>query len=177
MLTLIVFFMTMLILGGESYRDVVVRLEPVIMELEQQENILIVGHQVCSTVIHSIPTHLTDICRLFFAACPYELEPAQAPLLNIIRLVMHISIIYRSPTYPTSRFRCTRSSSSHQKHMVVTRSGAFLLAMKAAPNRYMRCTQLHPSHRCGGYTPTKAKDIPTNDPSFGQPSPVFHRRS
>lgn len=33
-------------LGGESYRDVVVRLEPVIMELERQENILIIGHQV-----------------------------------------------------------------------------------------------------------------------------------
>lgn len=38
--------------GGESYRDVVVRLEPVIMELERQENILIIGHQVCQ--IHSI---------------------------------------------------------------------------------------------------------------------------
>lgn len=32
--------------GGESYRDVVVRLEPIIMELERQENILIIGHQV-----------------------------------------------------------------------------------------------------------------------------------
>lgn len=32
--------------GGESYRDVVVRLEPVIMELERQENILVIGHQV-----------------------------------------------------------------------------------------------------------------------------------
>ena len=32
--------------GGESYRDVVVRLEPVIMELERQDNILIIGHQV-----------------------------------------------------------------------------------------------------------------------------------
>jgi 6-phosphofructo-2-kinase / fructose-2,6-biphosphatase 2 len=31
--------------GGESYRDVVVRLEPVIMELERQENILIICHQ------------------------------------------------------------------------------------------------------------------------------------
>jgi len=31
--------------GGESYRDVIVRLEPVIMELERQENILIIGHQ------------------------------------------------------------------------------------------------------------------------------------
>jgi hypothetical protein len=33
-------------IGGESYRDVVIRLEPVIMELERQENILIIGHQV-----------------------------------------------------------------------------------------------------------------------------------
>ena len=32
--------------GGESYRDVVIRLEPVIMELERQDNILIIGHQV-----------------------------------------------------------------------------------------------------------------------------------
>lgn len=32
--------------GGESYRDVVVRLEPVIMELERQNNILVIGHQV-----------------------------------------------------------------------------------------------------------------------------------
>lgn len=42
-------FTTRLILllsGGESYRDVIVRLEPVIMELERQDNILIVCHQV-----------------------------------------------------------------------------------------------------------------------------------
>jgi hypothetical protein len=38
--------------GGESYRDVVVRLEPVIMELERQENILIVGHQVSKDVLY-----------------------------------------------------------------------------------------------------------------------------
>jgi 6-phosphofructo-2-kinase/fructose-2,6-biphosphatase 2 len=31
--------------GGESYRDVVVRLEPVIMELERADNVLIIGHQ------------------------------------------------------------------------------------------------------------------------------------
>ncbi|KAJ7896354.1 histidine phosphatase superfamily [Mycena olivaceomarginata] len=31
--------------GGESYRDVIVRLEPVIMELERQESILIIAHR------------------------------------------------------------------------------------------------------------------------------------
>ena len=31
--------------GGESYRDVVIRLEPVMMELERSSNILIVTHQ------------------------------------------------------------------------------------------------------------------------------------
>jgi 6-phosphofructo-2-kinase / fructose-2,6-biphosphatase 2 len=31
--------------GGESYRDVVIRLEPIIMELERSENIIIVTHQ------------------------------------------------------------------------------------------------------------------------------------
>lgn len=31
--------------GGESYEDLVARLEPVIMELERQENILVIGHQ------------------------------------------------------------------------------------------------------------------------------------
>lgn len=46
--------------GGESYRDVVVRLEPVIMELERQENILIVGHQVSTSSPYDtrLETHL-----------------------------------------------------------------------------------------------------------------------
>jgi 6-phosphofructo-2-kinase/fructose-2,6-biphosphatase 2 len=31
--------------GGESYADLVLRLEPIIMEVERQENIMIIGHQ------------------------------------------------------------------------------------------------------------------------------------
>lgn len=42
---------SLILLGGESYRDVVVRLEPVIMELERQGDILIIGHQVCCSRI------------------------------------------------------------------------------------------------------------------------------
>jgi len=39
--------------GGESYRDVVVRLEPVIMELERQNNILIIGHQAILRALYA----------------------------------------------------------------------------------------------------------------------------
>jgi len=45
--------------GGESYRDVVVRLEPVIMELERQENILIFGHQV------RVPSYISSAPAFF----------------------------------------------------------------------------------------------------------------
>lgn len=39
--------------GGESYFDVVTRLEPVIMELERQENILIIGHQAILRALYA----------------------------------------------------------------------------------------------------------------------------
>jgi broad specificity phosphatase PhoE len=39
--------------GGESYRDLVSRLEPVIMELERQASILIVAHQVFFFLVHT----------------------------------------------------------------------------------------------------------------------------
>jgi hypothetical protein len=39
--------------GGESYRDVVIRLEPIIMELERSENILIVTHQATLRCIYA----------------------------------------------------------------------------------------------------------------------------
>jgi 6-phosphofructo-2-kinase/fructose-2,6-biphosphatase 2 len=39
--------------GGESYRDVVIRLEPIIMELERSENILIVTHQAVLRCIYA----------------------------------------------------------------------------------------------------------------------------
>ena len=54
--------------GGESYRDVVVRLEPVIMELERQENILIIGHQAILRCLYA-----------YFLALPQE----ELPYINV----------------------------------------------------------------------------------------------
>ncbi|KAK7948487.1 6-phosphofructo-2-kinase [Apiospora aurea] len=39
--------------GGESYRDVVIRLEPIIMELERSEDIIIVTHQAILRCIYA----------------------------------------------------------------------------------------------------------------------------
>jgi len=62
--------------GGESYRDVVVRLEPVIIELERQDNILIIGHQAILRCLyayfHNLPQ--TDL--------PY----IKIPLHTVIKL-------------------------------------------------------------------------------------------
>ena len=47
-------------LGGESYRDVVIRLEPIIMELERSEDILIVTHQA---VLRCIYAYLKNVAQ------------------------------------------------------------------------------------------------------------------
>ncbi|KAJ7733422.1 6-phosphofructo-2-kinase-domain-containing protein [Mycena maculata] len=62
--------------GGESYRDVVVRLEPVIMELERQENILIIGHQAILRCLYA-----------YFHYLPQEDLPyIKIPLHTVIKL-------------------------------------------------------------------------------------------
>lgn len=62
--------------GGESYRDVVIRLEPVIMELERQENILIITHQAVLRCIYA-----------YFMNVPQEESPWMAiPLHTLMKL-------------------------------------------------------------------------------------------
>jgi 6-phosphofructo-2-kinase/fructose-2,6-biphosphatase 2 len=63
-------------LGGESYRDVVIRLEPIIMELERSENILIVTHQAVLRCIYS-----------YFMGSSQEKSPwMEVPLHTLIKL-------------------------------------------------------------------------------------------
>ncbi|KAL1935178.1 hypothetical protein VTP01DRAFT_4318 [Rhizomucor pusillus] len=62
--------------GGESYRDLVLRLEPVIMELERHENILIVAHQA---TIRCMYAYFMDLDH-------EELPYARIPLHTVIEL-------------------------------------------------------------------------------------------
>ncbi|CAG8461657.1 15787_t:CDS:2, partial [Racocetra fulgida] len=62
--------------GGESYRDVVYRLEPVIMELERQQNILIIGHQAILRCIYAYYQKLSQ----------EDLPYIKIPLHTVIKL-------------------------------------------------------------------------------------------
>ncbi|KAG1453395.1 hypothetical protein G6F55_008163 [Rhizopus delemar] len=62
--------------GGESYRDLVSRLEPVIMDLERHENILIISHQATIRCMYAYFMGLTH----------EELPYARIPLHTIIEL-------------------------------------------------------------------------------------------
>ncbi|KAF5298915.1 hypothetical protein FQR65_LT09568 [Abscondita terminalis] len=61
---------------GESYEDLVARLEPVIMELERQENVLVVSHQAV----------LRCLLAYFLDKSADELPYLQVPLHTIIKL-------------------------------------------------------------------------------------------
>jgi 6-phosphofructo-2-kinase/fructose-2,6-biphosphatase 2 len=84
--------------GGESYFDVVTRLEPVIMELERQENILIIGHQAILRALYAY----------FHALSQDDLPYIKIPLHTLLELVsayladgngsrLLISLRYRHP--------------------------------------------------------------------------------
>lgn len=62
--------------GGESYRDVVIRLEPIIMELERSENVVIVTHQAVLRCIYA-----------YFLNMSQEQSPwMEVPLHTLIKL-------------------------------------------------------------------------------------------
>lgn len=62
--------------GGESYRDVVIRLEPIIMELERSENIIIITHQAVVRCIYA-----------YFMNLPQSESPwMEVPLHTLMKL-------------------------------------------------------------------------------------------
>lgn len=62
--------------GGESYKDVVTRLEPIIMELEREENVIIITHQAILRCIYA-----------YFNETPSSDSPwVEIPLHTLIKL-------------------------------------------------------------------------------------------
>jgi 6-phosphofructo-2-kinase/fructose-2,6-biphosphatase 2 len=62
--------------GGESYRDVVIRLEPIIMEIERGHNIMVVTHQAVIRCLYA-----------YFMNVPQDQSPwMEIPLHTVIKL-------------------------------------------------------------------------------------------
>ena len=96
-------------LGGESYRDVVIRLEPIIMELERSENILIVTHQAILRCIYA-----------YFMNVPQERSPwMEVPLHTLIKLTPRAygteEERFKANIPAVSTFRQKGSSARHQE--------------------------------------------------------------
>ncbi|ORZ33500.1 6-phosphofructo-2-kinase-domain-containing protein [Catenaria anguillulae PL171] len=81
--------------GGESYHDVVVRLEPIIMELERQRNILIIGHQAVLRCIYAY------FMKIPLAELPY------------IKIPLHTVISITPRAYGCDEERSTFRPSTH----------------------------------------------------------------
>ena len=94
--------------GGESYRDVVIRLEPIIMELERSENILIVTHQAVLRCIYA-----------YYMNVPQEQSPwMEVPLHTLIKLTPRAYSTqeerYKANIPAVSTFRSKGSTAKHQ---------------------------------------------------------------
>ncbi len=94
--------------GGESYRDVVIRLEPIIMELERSENIIIVTHQAVLRCIYA-----------YYMNVPQEKSPwMEVPLHTLIKLTPKAYHTeekrYKANIAAVSTFRSKGSSAKHQ---------------------------------------------------------------
>lgn len=94
--------------GGESYRDVVIRLEPIIMELERSENIIIVTHQAVLRCIYA-----------YYMNVPQEKSPwMEVPLHTLIKLTPRAygteEQRYKANIPAVSTFREKGSTAKHQ---------------------------------------------------------------
>ncbi|MCJ1338636.1 Fructose-2,6-bisphosphatase [Bachmanniomyces sp. S44760] len=94
--------------GGESYRDVVIRLEPIIMELERSENIIIVTHQAVLRCIYA-----------YYMNVPQEKSPwMEVPLHTLIKLTPRAYSTqeerFKANIPAVSTFRERGTSAKHQ---------------------------------------------------------------
>ncbi|KAI4226368.1 MAG: hypothetical protein L6R36_003226 [Xanthoria steineri] len=95
--------------GGESYRDVVIRLEPIIMELERSENIIIVTHQAVLRCIYA-----------YYMNVPQEKSPwMEVPLHTVIKLTPRaygtVEERFKANIPAVSTFREKGSVAKHQE--------------------------------------------------------------
>jgi 6-phosphofructo-2-kinase/fructose-2,6-biphosphatase 2 len=89
--------------GGESYRDVVVRLEPVIMELERQGDILLVCHQAVVRCLYAYLCVQCRCCKASLTTRSHDLSPEELPYIKIpLHTIIKLTPKGRDALRPTS---------------------------------------------------------------------------
>lgn len=85
--------------GGESYADLVIRLEPIMMELERNTNVLLIGHQAILRTIYAyfvgmnredlpyvrIPLHTIIALKSTAYGCNVTFHPIGIPAVDTHR--------------------------------------------------------------------------------------------
>ncbi|KAL2788388.1 HbrB-domain-containing protein [Aspergillus keveii] len=114
--------------GGESYRDVVIRLEPIIMELERSENVIIVTHQAVLRCIYA-----------YFLNIPQEKSPwMEVPLHTLIKLTPRAygteEKRFKADIPAVSTWRAKGTSAKHQDYPTeIAAQSTMLSAFTARP--------------------------------------------
>lgn len=94
--------------SGESYADLVLRLEPIIIELERQKNILVIGHQA---ILRAIVAYFTGVSQ---EQLPYVVIPLHT-ILELRPMAYGCEVIEHPigiPAVNTHRERISIQSSS-----------------------------------------------------------------
>eukprot|EP00794_Sanderia_malayensis_P016849 gene16850-18548_t len=91
--------------GGESYKDMLSRLEPVIMELERQENVLVISHR----------TTMRCLLAYFLDHNPDEVPGMNVPLHTVFKLT--------PVAYEREKAKKSTQSSPGLMHLVKKRDG------------------------------------------------------
>jgi len=118
--------------GGESYQDLVQRIEPVIMELERQESVLVVCHQAV----------MRCILAYFLDKTSNELPYLKVPLHTVIKLSpqaygCHIENI---------PLNVDAVNTHREKPKICDRQRSIVEALETKPMSFEEMTKLHESY-------------------------------
>lgn len=149
--------------GGESYRDVVIRLEPIIMEMERGENIMVVTHQAVLRCIYA-----------YFMNVPQDQSPwMEIPLHTMIKLTPRAYGTQEEryvPSYPNLPHpsHTDNRTASGPRSPPCRRSGPSTRPRRWAPLRpstRLPLSPLLPSRRCTSPLSSRRATRPTDSPS------------
>ncbi|XP_041316398.1 6-phosphofructo-2-kinase/fructose-2,6-bisphosphatase 2 isoform X4 [Pyrgilauda ruficollis] len=130
--------------GGESYQDLVQRLEPVIMELERQGNVLVISHQAV----------MRCLVAYFLDKSADELPYLRCPLHTILKLTpVAYGCKVETITLDVEAVNTHREKPSHNLHDLPSRQSPVRMRRNSFTPRASADTVKRPRHHSLGSKP------------------------